>query len=269
MLEPPKYPDIVKSHFVRKWKVDTSWDILNPKTWKFCYLREVQAIDNDKLLISDVWDYKLKLYDVNGKILGVTKRSPYSIYREDSEFIYEVKNKELNISDKNGNCVYTDKLSISNPGGMFLYDDLLYISDMERNRIYVCDRKGQYVRQWGVFGKRDGQFISPGNLIVDENKLYVIDVGNNRIQIFDLEGKHLSTWKGPHSFNSWSGISSNNKSIFYSDTNNSRIIVSPKIDITGDISIIDQKCPGSISATDSNMYCINYFSNEVNIYDVL
>ena len=51
---------------------------------------------------------------------------------------------------------------------------------------------GNFVLQWGVTGKSDGEFKSPRGLFIDNNNLFVADTGNSRIQKFTFDGEYVS-----------------------------------------------------------------------------
>jgi len=67
-----------------------------------------------------------------------------------------------------------------------------YISEygMGAERIHVFDAQRHYVRQWGTFGEKKGQFNRAMDIVIDdEEALYVVDSANHRIQCFGTDGK--------------------------------------------------------------------------------
>ena len=69
-------------------------------------------------------------------------------------------------------------------------EGFFYVSDGYRNsRVVKFSPTGKYVKEWGSFGKGDGQFNIPHGLAIDSQEtIYVADRQNNRIQLFDTNG---------------------------------------------------------------------------------
>ena len=64
-----------------------------------------------------------------------------------------------------------------------------------KSRISIFAPDGSFIKSFGEWGFKDGQFRSPHSLAMDsQGRLFVADRGNNRIQIFDQEGNHQDTW---------------------------------------------------------------------------
>ncbi len=69
----------------------------------------------------------------------------------------------------------------------------IFISDGYINsRVAKYDKNGDWVKQWGEFGKNPGEFNTPHSIAADaDGNIYVADRGNRRIQVFDHEGNFL------------------------------------------------------------------------------
>jgi len=64
-----------------------------------------------------------------------------------------------------------------------------------KSRISKFAPDGTFIKSFGQWGFKDGEFRSPHALAMDsQGRLFVADRGNRRIQIFDQEGNHLDTW---------------------------------------------------------------------------
>ncbi len=74
----------------------------------------------------------------------------------------------------------------------------IYVSDGYGNsRVMKFDRTGQFLKQWGSYGDKPGQFDLPHTILIDKDeRVYVGDRENKRIQIFDADGKFLKQWTG-------------------------------------------------------------------------
>ena len=71
----------------------------------------------------------------------------------------------------------------------------VFVSDGYGNsRVVVYSYDGQYLREWGRFGTRPGEFIVPHSITIDaaRDRVYVADRENGRVQIFDTSGKFVS-----------------------------------------------------------------------------
>lgn len=72
----------------------------------------------------------------------------------------------------------------------------VFVTDGYGNRRIVhFDKNGKYIKAWGTFGSKPGQFVLPHAIAIDsKGKLYVGDRNSGRIQIFNQEGKFLDQW---------------------------------------------------------------------------
>jgi DNA-binding beta-propeller fold protein YncE len=72
---------------------------------------------------------------------------------------------------------------------------VVYVADLDNNRIQKFDTEGNFLSKWGVSGTGDGEFYHPGDIEADSSgNLYVVDIENSRIQKFDNEGNFLMNW---------------------------------------------------------------------------
>ncbi|MFO1022088.1 MAG: peptidyl-alpha-hydroxyglycine alpha-amidating lyase family protein [Planctomycetales bacterium] len=72
----------------------------------------------------------------------------------------------------------------------------IFVTDGYGNRRIVhYDKEGKFVKAWGKFGSKPGEFVLPHAIALDsQGKLYVADRNSARIQIFDQSGKFLDQW---------------------------------------------------------------------------
>ncbi len=68
--------------------------------------------------------------------------------------------------------------------------DNIYVSDgYVDSRIAKMDKNGDWIKSWGSYGSREGQFRNPHNMQIDrQGNVYIADRGNGRIQVFDSDG---------------------------------------------------------------------------------
>ena len=80
----------------------------------------------------------------------------------------------------------------SNPRGIFIKGDVLYVADVENHRIQKLTTRGEFLHKFGQKGSGQGQFDNPCAVIVDSNnRLIVADTYNHRIQLFNEDGGWL------------------------------------------------------------------------------
>ncbi len=107
----------------------------------------------------------------------------------------------------------------------------IIIADRSNNRIQVFDKQGKFLRKFGSYGTRPGQFDRPAGVAYDNqlNRIIVTDKDNHRIQIFQPDGTFIFKFgekgsKPGHYFNyPWDVAVSGESNILISDTRNHRI----------------------------------------------
>lgn len=83
------------------------------------------------------------------------------------------------------------KQALSKPSDIAVNADRIYVVDGDNNRIVIYNKQGQYISQFGKFGKRKGEFNYPVGIGLDtDGNVYVADTKNHRIQIFDEDGDY-------------------------------------------------------------------------------
>ena len=123
-------------------------------------------------------------------VLTGTLHSPHSI-AEDCDgnlYVTDTENSCIQVFDVDGN----HQLTITNPHsaefgptGICIEGDLIYVADCVENQLIVFRRNGEFVNNFGGFGKFEGQFYTPMSVTSDaDGYLYVCDHCNCRIQVF-------------------------------------------------------------------------------------
>lgn len=91
---------------------------------------------------------------------------------------------------------FTMSFKIANlkPGGLAVYGERLYLSDLGRQVVLVLDRKtGKELGTIGAVGDDDGQFRVPIGVATDkEGNIYVADMMRCRVQKFSKDGKFIA-----------------------------------------------------------------------------
>jgi sugar lactone lactonase YvrE len=79
------------------------------------------------------------------------------------------------------------------PRGMAVNTNgVLYVADLNNNRINMFTKDGKSLGSFGKKGAKKGEFKEPSGVAVDQNdNVYVADAWNGRIQKFDSKGKYI------------------------------------------------------------------------------
>ena len=113
---------------------------------------------------------------------------PYGIYAHKGKiYICDVNIAGLEIIDlekKEFNYfIPKDQYQLKLPLNCFIdNNDLLYITDIKLQKVFVFDSKNEYVTS---FGKKEN--IKPTDIFVESNKLWVVDSGNNRVNVYNKD----------------------------------------------------------------------------------
>jgi DNA-binding beta-propeller fold protein YncE len=72
----------------------------------------------------------------------------------------------------------------------------VFVTDGYGNRRIVhLDKHGKFIKAWGEYGSKPGQFVLPHAIIMDaKGLLYVADRNSGRIEIFDQQGRFVDEW---------------------------------------------------------------------------
>ena len=83
---------------------------------------------------------------------------------------------------------------LSDPDDIAIIGGDIYVTDLGNSRVDEFDEEGKtFVREWGSWGKGDGQFEYPSGITTGANgNVYVADSGNARVQEFGPTGAYLT-----------------------------------------------------------------------------
>lgn len=100
----------------------------------------------------------------------------------------------------------------------------LYVSDLGNCAIKKYNSKLELVKQWGKYGKNQGEMNLPAEIVIYKDFLYVAELGNHRIQKFSLDGESVAII-GENILNHPRAVAiSDHEEIFVADEFNSRIV---------------------------------------------
>ncbi|MFJ5713631.1 6-bladed beta-propeller [Neobacillus sp. NPDC093127] len=188
------------------------------------------------IYVTDTNNNQVQVFDQSGNNVlkfgkaGTDKgqlQFPYGISGDKSENIYvaDLYNGNISIFNNKGefiNYFPDQEKAIKSPGGLRIYDEKLYVTDIKENKLFVFNLEGKKLMEIGGAGQEEGKFIAPNAVAVDkDNHIYVTDSGNNRVQVFDKDGKFIriingsTDGKGSPIFVNPRGVGVDSKGIVY------------------------------------------------------
>jgi sugar lactone lactonase YvrE len=121
---------------------------------------------------------------------------PYGIVADPAGQIYvaDTQTGKVSIFGQDGKFIkYFADGSFKGPAGLFIFDDQLFVTDLNNSNVSVFKLDGTKVLEFGQKGSGEGQMLSPNFVTATKDFIYVSDTGNNRVLQFDRSGKYLKT----------------------------------------------------------------------------
>jgi DNA-binding beta-propeller fold protein YncE len=193
----PQYSHQLNSDF--DTALDKPMDIASSKSFTF-----VSDTNNKRVVVYDLAGSPLYHFGEEGNKPGQF-RFPYgiSVDPDGRVFVADLYNGNISIFDEKGNFIeyfaqkYTKDKIMTSPGGIRIVKEKVYVTDIQQNKVFVFDLKGELMLQIGSAGKDNGEFIAPNAVTADEEgNIFVVDTGNQRVQVFDKEGKFIRIING-------------------------------------------------------------------------
>jgi outer membrane protein assembly factor BamB len=120
------------------------------------------------------------------------------VTEDDVKYVADMKRKQIVVfgSDNNFLRAYGGPDVFDKPTDVAVYDDKLYVSDMDKHQVLVLDKAtGQVKWTIGELGQEEGQLTNPSHVVVDQGgNIYVNDAFNFRVQKFDPSGKFVKSY---------------------------------------------------------------------------
>jgi len=161
--------------------------------------------------VSDTNNKQVQVFDQSGTSVfkfgkeGTAKgefKFPYGIAGDKAGNIYvaDLYNGNISIFDSKGKFLKyfnTKEKVLKSPGGLRIFDEKVYVTDIKANKLFVFNLDGKKLMEIGGPGVDEGKFIAPNAVTVDnDNQIYVTDSGNNRVEVFTKEGKFIKIING-------------------------------------------------------------------------
>lgn len=121
--------------------------------------------------------------------VGIAIDSDGRVYVSDSQ------RGEILVLDDDHSALFVIKERLVRPTGVAISGNQLYVTDTGQHKVLVFDRKGKFLREFGVRGSGSGELNFPVH-IAARDTLYIVDAMNHRVQMFDLQGKAISSFGG-------------------------------------------------------------------------
>lgn len=83
------------------------------------------------------------------------------------------------------------------PGGLRIYNNKLYVTDIQGNRVMIFDLNGKKLLEISTGSTKKDPLNAPNAVTIDSDKnIYVADTGNQRLVEYDKEGKFIQIING-------------------------------------------------------------------------
>jgi len=168
---------------------------------QFIYVTDT---NNKRVQVFDLGGTPIFKFGEEGEKPGQFK-FPYGIDGDSQGNVYiaDLYNGTVSVHDSKGKFIkyFAEKNPrekiLETPGGLRIFNDKVYITDIIKSKVLVFDLNGKKIMEIGKMGVKPGEFRAPNAVTVDEEgNIYVVDTGNSRIQIFDKTGKFLRMFNG-------------------------------------------------------------------------
>lgn len=131
---------------------------------------------------------------------------PYGITgdKKGNVYVADLYNGKISIFDSKGKFIKnfvddTNKADfLKSPGGLRIYNNELYVTDIQSSRVIKYDLKtGKKLLEITAASAKDDTLSAPNAVTIDSDKnIYVSDSGNQRIVVYDKTGKFIRIING-------------------------------------------------------------------------
>ena len=196
--------------------------------------------NREEMIVSECGAHRLSILDTRGqkiRTLGSRGDSPHQMIRpagiatDDSGNIYVSSEHKLQKFTSTGELIKCvgqrggKEGEFNVPRGLTLRDNLVYVCDINNNRIQVFDLDLNFVRSIGSRGSGRGEFDRPFDVKFDTaGNMYVAEWGNKRVQVMDSSGRFIREF-GRGKLSRPSGLLIADKYVYVSDFFGSCIVV--------------------------------------------
>lgn len=151
----------------------------------------------NKLLIIDLAARTFSHLDDQG-LGALAEPSGIWVTEDDSKYIADMKRKQVVVFDADNRFkrVYGNKDLFDKPVDVAVYENSVYVCDMDKNQILVLDRQsGALKKSIGELGQEEGKLYKPSHISLDSaGNVYINDAFNYRTQKFDGNGRYIKSF---------------------------------------------------------------------------
>lgn len=174
---------------------------------------DVAKIDSN-IYVSDTKNKQVQVFDQSGNHIfnfgndGVGKgqfKFPYGITgdKQGNVYVADMYNGNISIFTPKGKFIKyfeeknTKEKLITAPGGLRIFNEKMYVTNIKSGMVYVFDLKGNKLLEIGSGVSKEDKLNAPNAVTIDlDNNIYVSDSGNQRIIKYDKHGKYLKIVNG-------------------------------------------------------------------------
>jgi DNA-binding beta-propeller fold protein YncE len=157
------------------------------------------AMWNGRVYVCDVRGASVLVFDLkqnqmrlmgSGGVGAIRRAVDIAIAPDGTKYVADLGSKRIAVFTPDERFVRTFAFPDCSPAGVAVYEDRLYVVDMESLHVKVVNRfSGELLATIGQPGGLDGQFVRPLGIAVDsEGYIYVSDIIKCQVQRFDPEG---------------------------------------------------------------------------------
>ena len=195
------------------------------------------ALDTDGYLLADCENHRIQKFNLDGSYVTQKGAKGTGSFEFDHPYGIAInpKNKMVYVTETNNNRIQvlnqnltfhkiirgSGKDQFHEPRGIaFDSTGNMYVVDSKNHRIQVLTAEGEFIRQIGKEGEREGELKDPNAITVDsDGVIYVSEWTNGRVSLFTSEGKFLTSIDGMklplHERITPRGVAVDNKGIVY------------------------------------------------------
>lgn len=207
-----EYPSYSIEETITEYDVDSAWPKRPPQVMPFGWVSGMAIDAKERIWVFTKGADPVQVYTTDGKFVRTWGKGnfvePHHL-RIDHEGNVWVADFGLHVVQKytpEGKLLMTlgtrgsageDRDHFNRPTDMVVTKsgDIFVTDGYGNRRIVHFDRNGKFVKAWGTYGTKPGQFVLPHAIAADsKGRLYVADRNSGRIQVFDQEGKVLDVW---------------------------------------------------------------------------
>ena len=169
------------------------------------------AINRDlqRIYVSENGNSKIVVYDYRGNyqfewgsigngnsqfnnLQGIAIDSIGNVYAADTN------NSRIQKFDAYGTYITAIRGYFNHPFGVDVdSNDNLFVVDSLNQKIRIFNTNGEFVKDWGIYGRMEGEFIFPTGIAVDEsNNIFISDQVKSQIQVFSNQRPQLDPFSG-------------------------------------------------------------------------